>query len=80
MARLMKVWAFLDIPSGAILGVYTGSMILMTWIGFFTHRAFPDGAVTTYLGVVSAFTANKMFGNKETSSTLPIQAEGPDGK
>jgi hypothetical protein len=72
-AKLKLLWTFLDVPSGAIMGVYTGSMVLMTWILLalavvhFAHTGevkvipFPDGSVAAYLGVVGAYTGYGMM-------------------
>ncbi len=71
MAKLMLFWRFLDVPSGAVLGVYTGTMIVLTICAFFMQRPLPDGTVAAYTAVVSAFTVGKAFG-RQTSSALPV--------
>ena len=86
MARLMKLWAFLDVPSGSIMSVWTGSVILMAWIAFgYTLWKgkvvdLPGGVVSSYAAALAAFAGTNILKKRETSSPLPVQAEETHGE
>lgn len=48
---------FLDIPSGSVLGVYTGCIIVMSGYVVWAKSDLPSGVVACYLGVVGAKTS-----------------------
>lgn len=79
MARLRLLWRWLDVPAGAVLGVYSGTMIILTWVGFFLGKDFPDGSVTAYLGVVAGYTGTKLVSKSEKIEPAPgAQGDGHD--
>lgn len=82
MARFVnRLWLFLDVPAGSIMGVYSGTMIVLTVVGFFLKRGFQDGAVAAYTAALTAFAVHRTFGKNavQTNSSLPVQ-EGTHGE
>ena len=70
MARKFDLlWRLLDIPAGAILGVMSGSFIIMAWISFFNpHYQIPQGFLGIYATAISGFTITKVVSNNEKKS------------
>lgn len=74
------LWRLLDIPSGAILGVMSGSFIVMAWVSFFWPRfTIPEGFLGLYMTAVTGVTVTKVtttkISKKEESSA---KADNPD--
>lgn len=72
MKRLLVLWHVLDIPSGAILGVYTGAVLVMSLVQFFSrdHFVVPGALLTGYATAVTGVTASKFIkggGKDETA-------------
>jgi hypothetical protein len=70
--RLAILWRILDIPSGAVLGVFHGSIIVMSFLAFFFPRfKVPSAILTAYGTAVGGVTVTKFSsggdnGPKET--------------
>src|SRR5689334_7489297 len=80
MARLQKLWAFLDVPSGSIMSVWSGSVILMSWIAFISQlmtgrpAGLSEGTVAAYTAALTAFAGTKVFGKKDPPAPTPVPA------
>lgn len=63
------LWRLLDIPSGAILGVMSGSFIIMAWVSFFWPQfSIPEGFLGLYMTAVTGVTITKV-----TSTTTRVE-------
>ena len=71
MAEKIKgFFRLLDIPSGAVLGVYSGAIVVLSVWATLTKHDLPGGVVTAYLGVVAAKTGHSVM-TKEKSIEGP---------
>jgi hypothetical protein len=63
-----RFWAYLDIPGGVWLTLFSGSLLAMDWILFVRNLhlpsdqrlALPGGFEATYIAILSAFAASNI--------------------
>ena len=79
MARKFDLlWRLLDVPSGAVLGVLSGSLIIMTWISFFAPRfKIPDGFIASYAVAVGGVTVNNI-GTRRSAKNRRVIVDGEE--
>lgn len=76
--RFDLLWRLLDIPAGAILGVLSGSLIVMTWISFFSPKyQIPDGFIASYAVAVGGVTVNNIGTNRNKRAVKPDAPDEP---
>jgi len=78
--RFDLLWRLLDVPSGAVLGVLSGSFVIMAWISFFYPTfTIPEGFLGGYGMALGGVTVNgiakKMAGKREAENA---KVDSPD--
>lgn len=75
--KIRSLLKYLDIPSGSVLGVYTGMMIILTAILALKGKDIGPNLLMAYLGVVGAKTGHSIFKPKEVSNAAEVQTPPP---
>lgn len=71
--RLKKLYANLDIPSGAIMAISTVSVLIFSYAAVFGDKKIPGEVVALYGSILGAFAASKtivkVWGNEDGEQT-----------